>query len=406
MRQSQARRLVLTLDACHTGVEIGRELADPEFLRNAYELAEGFALLAASTAQGVAQEWQAGEHGVFTYYLLDGLSGQADRDRKGFVTVDDLRKHVVDGLRRWYVEQRGLIQEPTARTEGLGDMILADHLTEKAVSPPVRTARLPFEPELVTVPAGPFLMGTSDQQIAYMVRRFEWAKEDQKAGRFDHEQPQHEVELSTFEIGRYPVTNAEYNAFVDATFHDAPDYWDGGRYPQQLASHPVVNVTWHDAQAYAAWLREQTGRPYCLPAEAEWEKAARGTDGRLWPWGNEPPDKRRCNLSSQVGETTPVGKYSPHGDSPYGCADMAGNVWEWTQTLWGGDLFFAQFSYPYDPDDGRENPRASENLLRILRGGGFNNEEAGTRCAGRGWILPSTRREDTGFRVVVAPLDL
>jgi hypothetical protein len=127
MRESQARRLVLTLDACHTGVEIGRDLADPEFIRNAYELAEGFALVAASTAQQVAQEWKEKEHGVFTYYLLEGLSGRADRGGKGFVTMDDLKAHVLDGLRHWNVEHGGLLQEPTTRSDGLGDIILADY---------------------------------------------------------------------------------------------------------------------------------------------------------------------------------------------------------------------------------------------------------------------------------------
>ncbi len=127
MRGGKARRLALTLDACHTGVEIGRDLADPEFIRNAYELAEGFALIAASTAQQIAQEWDEKEHGVFTYYLLEGLSGQADQAGKGFVTVGDLATHTLDGLRRWNVEHGGLLQEPTARTDGMGDMILADH---------------------------------------------------------------------------------------------------------------------------------------------------------------------------------------------------------------------------------------------------------------------------------------
>lgn len=127
MRQSQAKRLVLTLDACHTGVEIGRDIADPQFIHNAYELAEGFALIAASTAQQIAQEWGEKEHGVFTYYLLEALSGKADRSNKRFVTVDDLKTHVLDGLRRWNVEQGGAIQEPTAQTEGMGDMILADY---------------------------------------------------------------------------------------------------------------------------------------------------------------------------------------------------------------------------------------------------------------------------------------
>ncbi len=127
MRESQARRLVLMLDACHTGVEMGRDVGDAAFIRNACEMAEGFALIAASTAQQVAQEWDEQEHGVFTYYLLEGLSGKADREGKHLVTVDDLKTHVLDGLRRWNVEHSGLIQEPTARTEGMGDMILADY---------------------------------------------------------------------------------------------------------------------------------------------------------------------------------------------------------------------------------------------------------------------------------------
>jgi len=126
LRSSPARRRILTLDACHTGVEIGRDLADPEFIRNAYELAEGFALLAASTSQQVAQEWATKEHGVFTYFLLEGVSGKADRSDKGFVTVNDLVTYTLDGLRRWNVTHSGVLQEPTARVEGLGDMILAE----------------------------------------------------------------------------------------------------------------------------------------------------------------------------------------------------------------------------------------------------------------------------------------
>ncbi|WP_315790748.1 caspase family protein [Fischerella sp. JS2] len=127
MKGSRARRLLLTLDACHTGLDIGRDLlADPEFIHNVYEQAEGFALIAASTAQQKAFEWQEKQHGVFTYNLLEGLSGQADRAGKNFVTVDDLKNHVLDGLRRWGVKN-DVLQEPTARTEGLGDMILADY---------------------------------------------------------------------------------------------------------------------------------------------------------------------------------------------------------------------------------------------------------------------------------------
>jgi hypothetical protein len=127
MCSSGARRLVLTLDACHMGVETGRGIDDPQFIHNAYELAEGFALIAASTAQQKAQEWHGKKHGVFTYYLLEALDGNADRGSKGFVTVDDLKTYVLDTLRRWGVENVGIIQEPTAYTEGSGDIILADY---------------------------------------------------------------------------------------------------------------------------------------------------------------------------------------------------------------------------------------------------------------------------------------
>ncbi len=127
MRASGSRQLVLTLDACHSGLDIGRDLlTDPEFIQNVYELAEGFALIAASTAQQQSWEWQQKQHGVFTYHLLQGLSGQADRSGKNFVTVDDLKTHVLDALRRWNVKHNRT-QEPTARTEGLGDIILADY---------------------------------------------------------------------------------------------------------------------------------------------------------------------------------------------------------------------------------------------------------------------------------------
>lgn len=127
MKAGPANRLVLTLDACHVGVEVGRSGSDPQFNRHVYDQAHGFALIAASTAQQKAQEWREQQHGVFTYYLLQGLSGQADRDGKQFVTVDDLKNYVLNELRIWNPLHGGLLQEPTARTEGLGAMILADY---------------------------------------------------------------------------------------------------------------------------------------------------------------------------------------------------------------------------------------------------------------------------------------
>jgi hypothetical protein len=181
-----------------------------------------------------------------------------------------------------------------------------------------------------------------------MLARYEWAKKLQDDGQFSREQPQHELALPAYQIGRYPVTNAEYAAYVEATGRDAPRHWREGRFPEELADHPVVNVTWRDALAYVQWLAERAEQPYRLPTEAEWEKAARGDDGRLWPWGDEwDPARANCQPEGPKG-TTPVGQYSAAGgDSPCGAADMAGNVWEWCSSLWGNDPNKPSFVYPY-----------------------------------------------------------
>jgi formylglycine-generating enzyme required for sulfatase activity len=236
--------------------------------------------------------------------------------------------------------------------------------------------------ETVPVPAGPFLMG-SDR------------RKDQ------HETPQHVCVLPTFQIGRYPVTNRQYSAFIEATGREPPAVWYQGRFDPELADHPVVSVSWHEAQAYVAWLREQTGRPYRLPTEAEWEKAARGDDGRLWPWGTIwDPARVNCKQAGP-GETTPVGEYSPQGDSPYGCADMAGNVLEWTQTLWGRDWERPDFVYPYDPGDGREALDVTRRVFRVLRGGSCFSHAVFVRCTCRYWDWADSRDAYVGFRVAM-----
>jgi formylglycine-generating enzyme required for sulfatase activity len=234
-------------------------------------------------------------------------------------------------------------------------------------------------------------MGTSDEQIAALRQRYEWAKD---FDRFEREQPQHELTLPAYQIGRYPVTNAEYAAFVEATGRRAPRHWGGAAVPDELADHPVVYVTWHDARAYVRWLQETTEQPYRLPTEPEWEKAARGENGLIWPWGND-WDEQKCNVKlSGPGETTPVGQYSPAGDSPYGCADLAGNVWEWCSTL--------HKAYPYRPDDGRENLDASGN--RVLRGGYWNSSPGRVRCAYRSVSHPVSHFFSLGFRVARSSL--
>lgn len=214
--------------------------------------------------------------------------------------------------------------------------------------------------EMIYIPAGSFLMGSDESR--------------------ENERPAHTVYVAAFYIDRYPVTNEEYKRFVDATGYPVPYYevewanleeynWDPETRtpPPGKERHPVVLVRWEDAQAYAAWAGKR------LPTEAEWERAARGTDGRRWPWGNEFV-LGRCNTrETGINGTTPVDQYSPLGDSPAGVADMVGNVWEWTSSLFR--------PYPYDPNDGRESLTAGG--WRVLRGGSWLNDLDRARCTAR-----------------------
>jgi formylglycine-generating enzyme required for sulfatase activity len=168
------------------------------------------------------------------------------------------------------------------------------------------------------------------------------------------------------------------------------------------ADHPRTDITWYDAIAYCTWLSEVTGKDYTLPSEAEWEKAARGTIGWIYPWGDQ-WDPSRCNTShGGFGhKTTPVGYYSPLGDSPYGCADMAGNVWVWTRSLWGTYWEIPDYGYPYNPADGREDLNAGDAVCRVLRGG-YLIKTRNARCAKRLRYTPGTGGYFIGFRVVLS----
>ncbi|MCB0194959.1 MAG: SUMF1/EgtB/PvdO family nonheme iron enzyme [Anaerolineae bacterium] len=199
----------------------------------------------------------------------------------------------------------------------------------------------------------------------------------------------HEIYLDTFSVGKYPVTALEYQTFVDATEHPPPDYWPNGRYHPMFADHPVVNVSWFDALDFCHWLTETTAQRYRLPTEAEWEKAARGPDGHLYPWGDV-FDPEKCNAwESLRGYTTPVTTF-PHGASHYGLMDMTGNVWEWCSSLY--------HDYPYQPDDGRED-LTDRDEWRVLRGGSWYDAEWGLRAARRLSSAPHHTSHNTGFRV-------
>lgn len=222
---------------------------------------------------------------------------------------------------------------------------------------------------MVLIPAGPFRMGSND--------------------RLADEGPEYTVTLPDYWIDRYEVTNLQYKAFIDATGHRSPSHFRNRTYPKGKVDHPVTFVSWYDARDYCRWAGKR------LPTEEEWEKAARGSDGRIYPWGNEFGIERantpvRWARLGRQGDTTPIGAF-PSGASPYGLEDMSGNVWEWTSS-W------------YLPHPGNTQP--SENyghIYKVLKGGSwwdcsFYKCGISAPTFNRSFFNPRVRNSSFGFR--------
>jgi formylglycine-generating enzyme required for sulfatase activity len=219
---------------------------------------------------------------------------------------------------------------------------------------------------MLLVPAGDFLMGSKD---------------DDKLAR-DNEKPQHKVNLDSYYIYKTEVTVAQFRKFCHATGRKSmppKPLWGW------IDNHPIVNVTWNDAKAYADWAG------VVLPTEAQWEKAARGTDGRIYPWGNEWDATKCVNFTNSKSGTKPVGSILS-GSSPYECLDMAGNVWEWCGDWYGADY------YKNAPAKNPTGPVTGENRVRVLRGGSWGNYGDGCRGAYRGNYGPDGYGSNIGFR--------
>lgn len=249
----------------------------------------------------------------------------------------------------------------------------------------IRTAGIDFP--FVYVPAGPFQMGSND---------------------YSDEQPIHTMPVEAFWLGKTPVTNAQFRPFVEGGGYTNQAFWTTAgwqwrsrrkiRHPRYWSDNywntpqqPVIGVSWYEATAYTIWLGQTTGQTMRLPTEAEWEKATRGGDGRVYPWGNTDPDKSRCNFADQEGKTTPVGNY-PAGASPYGALDMAGNVWEWIGTQWL-DNYVNYATVVCQEKEGSG--------LRSLRGGSWGHPARNLRAANRRKYEPDHQSYHVGFRVVV-----
>jgi len=225
---------------------------------------------------------------------------------------------------------------------------------------------------MVSIPAGVFKMGTPEGE-----------------GRSD-EWPQREIYLDEFAIDQVEVTNERYMKFVQATGHRNPPnpYGTGTlQSAKGVEELPVVQVTWYDSKTYCAWAKKR------LPTEAEWEKAARGADGRTYPWGNSPPTDKRANFDREWEEDKtlhPVGTM-PGGDSPYGVKDMAGNAREWVSDWYDADYYKnASTRNPQGPD--------KKGIVRSIRGGSWHSPIGDIRAAARGKGGFALQTHGTGFR--------
>lgn len=226
----------------------------------------------------------------------------------------------------------------------------------------------PAAPEMVVMPRGSFLMGADGSE----------------PGSIEDERPLHEVRLDhRFAIGRFAVTVEEYLAFCAATGTRPP-----GSARESRRRHPVVDVSWHEACAYAAWLATLTGRPYRLPTEAEWEYAARAGRRSVFSWGDE-PDPALGNFDGNIGHTVPVGSYPAN---PWGLHDMTGNSWDWCLDSWHD-------GYEGAPTDGSAWAGDETGDRRILRGGSWFSPPFRCRCAYRARSPVDRRDGRDGFRL-------
>lgn len=240
---------------------------------------------------------------------------------------------------------------------------------------------------MISIPAGSFTMGTNNP------------KSD------DYNGPEHEVTTKAYKIDKYPITNAQYALFVAETGYRPPLKWDNGQIPPGKVLHPVIMISWANATAYAKWAGKR------LPTEMEWEKAARGTDARRWPWGNR-MEPARLNTYYNIGSTTDVTQF-PQGASPYGVMDMAGNVSEWTVDNFepyqgskaASEVFNVKVAQiPQSASDrGKkmvEFASVKNEQYKVMRGGSWKGDPFSTSAYHRGFAWPQMASDFFGFRCV------
>jgi sulfatase modifying factor 1 len=391
MRTFKAKQILFVIDACRNDPEKGKG-------DSANKLTEGFSksLVLASRSAGAAGAGvlfacSEGERAfedpikgqsVFTYYLLEALSGKAGN--KGPLAMAEVMTYVRKQVGAW-AEEHGKKQTPELLPKEASTMVLANKILNALengrplTSQELRigladTLRNPKDgTEVVWIPSGEFIMGSEDHG-------------------FQNEMPVRKVYLDGYYIYKNLVTVKQYKQFCSVTGRQMPQAppfnpdWSH-------EDHPIVNVSWYDVQAYCLWAGAS------LPTEAQWEKAARGTDGRLYPWGNTFDGsylQHSADTLGDAGGTAPVGSF-PGGISPYGALDMAGNVWQWCSDWYGEDY------YSVAPQ--RNPPGPANGTTRVRRGGSWYTSLGymrDFRCVGRLSWGPDTKNSYLGFRCVIA----
>lgn len=373
------------------------------------------------------------------------LSAQALVETANLQQVSERHQRKVGHTRRWLVRLVEGDDLPALERARAGDLLATVGDPRPGVAPTTLSELTRME--FCFVPPGPFVMGSDD---------------------VDDEKPKHKNDELTYGywLARYPVTNAQFTTFVQASGYserrywpeaEKANYWKAGKFkgrydseprsgplnfgaPFNLSNHPVVGVSWYEALAFCRWLTEKfraqltPGYNLVLPSEAEWEKAARGgaqiphtplkrelaqglsmSDSptlapnplpeRVYPWGNDFDSNRTNTSETEIGTTCATGCLQS-GASPYGALDLSGNVFEWTRSLWGEDFSTPKFKYPYHSKDGREDLKAPDKIQRALRGGSFYNVAGFARCAFRYRNFPYLRNSLVGFRIVASPFRL
>lgn len=405
LKEVKVRKSLLLLDACREQFIEGKAMNLNGLKAERFLQAEVGAVFYSTKSGWFSYEDAYGNFGVFTRFVIEGLRGKADSIKIAgngdeIVTFSELASYVEEEVSNWALKEDKR-QRPYTKIFGekFGDLALSVYEDKPADVKAVESRDMPIEKNekgfweadygngiiMVYIPEGEFTMGSNED---------------------DDEKPPRKVYLEAYWMGKTEVTVKQYMKFVNETKTNFPGWLEKGsknnvetgtdenykKFGPALRgdNYPIIGISWHDASAYCDWLSNEIGFSFKLPTEAQWEKAARGTDGSKYSWGNQEPNEYLANFNKNIGKTSPVGLH-PAGASPFGLLDMAGNVWEWCSDWYDPDYYKnAPKNNPVGPGGGSS---------RVIRGGCFFNPSRSLRCSDRGYYTPSDRLSFIGFRL-------